>query len=80
MSKRLTYTEAKATYSPVREERGRELSSGLGPSAEDGLQARVRHVLLLACLCPMPPYWQVSRKAPQEEATFLITSCQNLKN
>ncbi|CAM9279878.1 unnamed protein product [Scytosiphon promiscuus] len=38
-SKRLTYTEAKATYCPVREEYGREMSTMA--SAEDGLQARV---------------------------------------
>ncbi|CAM9289135.1 unnamed protein product [Ectocarpus fasciculatus] len=39
-SKRLTFTETKATYCPVREESGRGLSAAA--SAEDGLQARVR--------------------------------------
>eukprot|EP00752_Nemacystus_decipiens_P002453 g2310.t1 len=45
-SKRQTFSESKTTYSPVREEHGRALSSGLASSTEasteDDLQARVR--------------------------------------
>lgn len=67
-SKRLTYTEAKATYSPAREEHGRALSSGLASSTEDGLQARVRQALL-----PCPTAYSVPRGWSREKAPWEVT-------